>query len=73
MAMLQNRHNSSDPTVAKRVTLQNLFRPPIDIMFNGDWDAVSYFSFEITGKMLLFLYSGIQSYFSKYFNVLCCS
>ncbi|OZC06081.1 UBX domain protein [Onchocerca flexuosa] len=40
MAMLQNRHNTSDPTVAKRVTLQNLFRPPVDIMFSGDWDAV---------------------------------
>ncbi|KAK6114547.1 Thioredoxin-like family protein [Brugia pahangi] len=40
MAMLQNRHNTSDSTVAKRITLQNLFRPPIDIMFNGDWDAV---------------------------------
>ncbi|VDK84603.1 unnamed protein product [Litomosoides sigmodontis] len=40
LAMLQNRQNASDPTVAKRVTLQNLFRPPIDIMFNGDWDAV---------------------------------
>ncbi|KAL3991021.1 Thioredoxin-like family protein [Acanthocheilonema viteae] len=40
MAMLQNRNNTLDPTVAKRVTLQNLFRPPTDIMFNGDWDAV---------------------------------
>uniref|UniRef100_A0A0R3RRS3 UBX domain-containing protein n=1 Tax=Elaeophora elaphi TaxID=1147741 RepID=A0A0R3RRS3_9BILA len=40
MAILQNRHSASDPTVAKRVTLQNLFRPPIDIMFIGDWDAV---------------------------------
>ncbi|EFO20698.2 UBX domain-containing protein [Loa loa] len=40
MAMLQNRHTILDATVAKRVTLQNLFRPPIDIMFNGDWDAV---------------------------------
>uniref|UniRef100_A0A915PZ28 UBX domain-containing protein n=1 Tax=Setaria digitata TaxID=48799 RepID=A0A915PZ28_9BILA len=40
MAMLQNRRNAPDPTVAKRVTLQNLFRPPVDIMFSGDWDAV---------------------------------
>ncbi|KAM3727555.1 UBX domain-containing protein [Dirofilaria immitis] len=40
MAILQNRHNTSDPTIAKRITLQNLFRPPVDIMFSGDWDAV---------------------------------
>lgn len=41
--MLQNRHNTSDPTFVKRVTLQNLFRRPVDIIFSGDWDSVSYF------------------------------
>lgn len=41
LAMLRNGQGASDQTAVKRMTLQALFRPPVDIMFNGDWEAVS--------------------------------
>ncbi|VDN33471.1 unnamed protein product [Gongylonema pulchrum] len=40
--MLQNGPTTSNQADDKRMTLQALFRPPIDIMFTGDWETVRY-------------------------------
>lgn len=34
------RQNGANTHIPKRMSLQELFRPPTDLMFDGNWEAV---------------------------------
>lgn len=57
-ASLNGESSLDQSTISKKQTLEDLYRPPLDIMFRGSLESVSQIS-----KLLLFIFCLIINFF----------